>query len=146
MSWDWVTWLLFHHCLSFSHFDFRCLIVLFLFQSSNGDVRAPFPGGVKPPMATQHQTGLRGPWAGSYYQPRYPQVNSYNPSSNTSATYTSNSVSQVRLREDTFKSRTNCAVFDKVRWLKLHKLFGRDTLLTPRMFLLMRKLPQVVKN
>ncbi|KAK4873849.1 hypothetical protein RN001_013209 [Aquatica leii] len=67
--------------------------------SNGGGTRAPFPGGVKPPMATQHQTGFRGQWSshpgggGSYYQ-RYPtqaQVNSYNPSSNTtSATYTPN--------------------------------------------------------
>uniref|UniRef100_A0A1Y1NLU8 Protein alan shepard n=1 Tax=Photinus pyralis TaxID=7054 RepID=A0A1Y1NLU8_PHOPY len=75
--------------------------------SNGGGTRAPFPGGVKPPMATQHQTSFRGQWnshpggGGSYYQ-RYPtqaQVNSYNPSSNTtSATYTpSNSYGNHRV-------------------------------------------------
>ncbi|KAK9745775.1 RNA recognition motif [Popillia japonica] len=82
----------------------RCLILRALIWgcmsangSSNGDVaRSPFPGGgVKPPMATQHQTGgFRGQWGPPpYYQPRYPshQVNSFAPASSANATYTSTS-------------------------------------------------------
>lgn len=80
----------------FCFVDIVCLIFLFfLFQSSNGASRPPFAGGVKPPMATQHQTNYRAQWnSQAHYYSRIPSQANYPPNSTTSANYnsTNNSV------------------------------------------------------
>ncbi|XP_017780397.1 PREDICTED: protein alan shepard isoform X3 [Nicrophorus vespilloides] len=75
------------------------------FMSSNGGTRAPFPGGVKPPMATQHQTGFRAQWPNqppNFY--RYPTQ--YN-TPNSTGNYTSGSNSYGSQRVPTAASPSN---------------------------------------
>ncbi|XP_065166053.1 protein alan shepard isoform X2 [Atheta coriaria] len=71
--------------------------------SSNGGSRAPFPGGVKPPMATQHQNFRSGQWPNhtNYYQ-RYPQY-----TANSTGNYTSTSNSYGNQRVPTAASPSN---------------------------------------